>query len=230
MTVFKFVFKRYFRNLSNVIFLGLLPIAAAFLPIGGTPEWIPLPLGFQYYGLIQLLIAARLAEVIMEDRINKILLRIGVTPMTHLQYLWQNLLAFSAILTGVNVIVMILGIVVHGDALISPGLLFIIFTVFSMTSIGFALAWYSLFRNKETAFSLLGGVIILISMLGGVMWPIQIMPPLIQRLAMLLPTYWLMEGILIVVKGGGFIDLMQPLALMAMFSLGFIILGSRRRI
>ncbi|WP_026477412.1 ABC transporter permease [Alkaliphilus transvaalensis] len=230
MTVFKFVFKRYFRDLPNVIFLLLLPIVAAFLPIGGTPEWIPLPLGFQYYGIILLLIAARLAGVILEDRINKTVLRIGVAPMTHLQYLWQNLLAFSLILMGVNVVVMIIGLLVHGNTLISPILLFIIFSIFSMTSIGFALAWYSLFRDKETAFSLLGGVIMLMVMLGGVMWPIQIMPQLLQRFAMLLPTYWLMEGIIVVVRGGNFVDLILPLSLLLMFSIAFIILGSRRRL
>src|SRR5690554_3629399 len=122
MTIFYFVFKRFFRKLSNIIFLSVLPLGALFLPMG---EWFPLPMGFQYYGLILLFIAARLSGIVMEDRTNRSLLRIGVAPVTHFQYLLQNLLAYSLILTVLNLVVVILGVFVHGENLISPSLLFI---------------------------------------------------------------------------------------------------------
>ncbi|AKL95964.1 ABC-2 type transporter [Clostridium aceticum] len=227
MTIFTFVFKRFFRKPSNVVFLLILPIASVFLPVG---EWLPIPLGFQYYGLLLLFIAARLASVIMEDRMNKTLLRIGVAPVTHFQYLWQNLLAYSIILIAVNLVVVIVGVAVHGGKLISPVLLFIIYSFFSMTAIGLSLAWYSLFRNKEAATSVFGGVVMLIGMLGGVMWPVEIMPELLQRIAMLLPTYWLTEGIILVISGASIIDLGLPLAMMMMFSIAFLLLGSRRKL
>jgi len=187
MTIFNFVFKRYFRKSSNILFLCLLPIASVFLPVG---EWLPLPLGFQYYGVLLLFIATKLASIIMEDRANKTLLRIEAAPITHFQYLWQNLLAYSLILMGLNLVVIVAGVFVHGNILMHPILFFIIYTVFSMTAIGFSLAWYSLFHNKEAAFSVLSGVIMLMAMLSGVMWPIEAMPIILQRFARLLPTYW----------------------------------------
>nr|WP_257391668.1 ABC transporter permease [Halalkalibacter krulwichiae] len=150
--------------------------------------------------------------------------------MTHLQYLWQNLLAYSVILTAVNLIFVILGVMVHGDSIPSPALLFIIYTVFSMTALGFSLAWYSLFRNKEAAFSILGGIIILMAMLGGVMWPVEMMPDYLQRAVMLLPTYWVAEATILVSYGAPMKELVIPLVLMILFGIAFLLLGSRRRL
>lgn len=228
MTIFRFVFKRYFSKLSNSILVFLLPIAVAFLPMGGFPEWMPLPLGFQYYGVVLLLISARLGRIIIEDRINKTLLRVGVAPITHGMYLTQNLMAYSLILTLVNIIFIAIGILVHGENLINPIMLFAVYSIFSTTAIGFSLAWHVLFRNKEAAFSLLGIVIMLMSMLGGVMWPVIIMPEILQRFAMLLPTYWLMEALILITRNAPISDILLSSTMMIMFSTLFILLGSRR--
>ncbi|MBD8069375.1 ABC transporter permease [Bacillus sp. PS06] len=227
MTIFTFVFKRFFRKKSNSLFLLVLPIGSVFLPTG---EWPPMPLGFQYYPLLLLFIATRLGGIILEDRFNKTLLRVSVAPITHFQYLWQNLLAYTIILTTVNVAFILLGVLVHGDNLPSPLFLFIIYTAFSMTALGFSLAWYSIFRNKETATSVLGGVIILMGMLGGVMWPVEIMPSFIQRAVMLLPTYWVAEATTLVSYGATAKDLVLPLVIMFLFCIAFLLVGSRRRL
>ena len=227
MTIFLYVYKRFFKSTSNVVFFFIIPIVAVFLPVG---EWHPLPGGFQYYGIILLFIAARLASIISEDRSNRVLLRIGIAPITHLQYLVQNLMAYSTILIFINIVFVIAGVLVHGAILINPILLFINYCIFSFTAIGFSLAWYSLFRSQETAFSILIGIIMLMAMLGGMMWPVQIMPAIIQRIAMLLPTYWLAEGILKVALGATLQEILLPLAMMVMFSAAFIIIGSKRKL
>lgn len=227
MTIFNFVFKRFFRVKSNVLVILILPIAIVFLPVG---EWLPIPLGYQYYGILLLLISARLGGIIMEDRENKVLLRLGVAPVSHFQYLWQNLLAYSVILTGINSVFLIVGVIYHGEQVISPMLLFIIYSVFSMTAISFSLAWYSLFRHKETAFHTLSVLIILIAMLGGMMWPIELMPNNIQKMAMFLPTYWFAEGMQVISFSEPLAELVLPLVMMFMFAVAYIILGSRRRI
>ncbi len=225
MTVFIFVFKRFFRKKSNLFLLLVLPIASVFLPTG---EWLPIPIGFQYYGLLLLFIASKLCGIIMEDRTNKVLLRLGVAPITHFQYLLQNLLAYSLIMTIVNIVVIITGIIVHGENLVGPFWLLLIYTFFTMTAISFSLAWYSLFRDKEAAFSVLGGFIILLGMLGGILWPVFIMPELFQRLAMLLPTYWFAEAVMIVSFGGSLNDLALTFVMMLLFAVAFLLLGSRR--
>ncbi|OIJ20158.1 multidrug ABC transporter permease [Anaerobacillus alkalidiazotrophicus] len=227
MTVCQFVFKRFFRKKSNSIFLLVLPIGAIFLPMG---EWPPIPLGFHYYGIIIMFIASRLSAIIMEDRANKTLLRLSVAPITHFQYLLQNLLAYTVILTAVNLVFIILGVIVHGESVPSPSLLFIIYTVYSITSLGFSLAWYATFRNKEAAFSILGGIIILMAMLGGVLWPVEIMPESLQRAVMLLPTYWIAEATVLLSYEAPTEELAIPLVVMFLFCIAFLLLGSRRRL
>lgn len=227
MTIFKFTLKRYFRQPSNIIFLLIFPIILVFLP---NLVWPPIPMGFQYYGVLLLFISTRLTGIILEDRTRKTTLRISVAPITHFQYLWQNLLAYSVLLMGVNLLVVSIGVLYHGENLISPVLLFVVYTFFSMSAIGFSLAYYAIIRNKEAALTLLTGIISLISMLGGVFWPIEIMPVFIQRLAMLLPTYWYSEGIVRVAFGGSLGDISLPLIMMFMFTVLFLLLGSKRDI
>lgn len=227
MTIFNFVFKRFFRKKSNIILLAVLPVGAVFLPMG---EWLPIPLGFQYYSVILLFMAARLGGIIMEDRTDKTLLRVSVAPITHFQYLWQNLLAYTLILTVVNLVFIILGMMVHGRDLPSPALLFILYTVFTMTALGFSLTWYTLFQNKEAAFSALGGFIVLMAMLGGVMWPVEVMPEYIQRAVMLLPTYWVAEGTKLISTGAKIEEIGLPIVVMLLLCVAFLLLGSRRRL
>lgn len=227
MTVFQFVFRRFFRKKSNSIFILVLPIGALFLPMG---EWPPIPLGFHYYGIIIMFIASRLAAIIMEDRANKTMLRLSVAPISHFQYLWQNMLAYTVIMTAVNMVFVLVGVMVHGDNVPSPGFLFIIYTVYTMTALGFSLAWYAIFRNKEAAFSILGAIIVLMAMLGGVLWPVEILPESLQRAVMLLPTYWVAEATILLSYGAAAEELFTPLVVMFLFCIAFLLLGSRRKL
>ncbi|KLU39053.1 MAG: ABC transporter permease [Limnochordia bacterium] len=227
MTIFRFVLKRFLRNPANILLVTLLPIAVVFMPPSG---WFPLPMGFQYFGMVLMFIAARMGTIVMEDRIKGTLLRIGLAPVKHSQYLWQTLAAFALILVGVSGIVVALGTAVHGNRLVAPGTLFLVFSCFSIASLGFSLAWFSLFRNREGAVATITGVIPLMMMLGGIMWPVQAMPSLFQRLAMLVPTYWLTKGLLSAADGARLLGLGLPLGLMLLYSAAFVLLGSMRRL
>lgn len=228
MIIFKFVYIRFFRNVANIILLCILPVAMIFLT---GDSWIGLPTGFQYYGILQMIIAARLADIILEDRTKKITLRIGAAPITNLQYLWQNLLAYAVMLILQNIVVILIGsLLMGGDVLFSPWLLFVLYSCFSVTSIALALAWYSLFRRKDSAGMILITLILFMAMLGGLLWPLEIMPEFIQQAAMLLPTYWLAEGMRSIASVTTLNDLLLPLGVLLMFSAAFLLLGSRRRI
>ncbi|WP_078378923.1 ABC transporter permease [Sutcliffiella halmapala] len=227
MTIFTFALKRSFRSKSNLIFLLLLPIICILLP---TQEWQPLPLGFQYYGIILLFSASRVVVSIMQDRATGVLLRIGVSPVTHFHYLFQSLLAYSLILIGQSALVVFGGRLVHGEVIKEPLLLFVVYAIFSLTAVAFCLAWNSLYRNKETALLLLMNVIILMAMLGGVMWPMEIMPEFLQRTAMLLPTYWLVEAVRTIIYEEGTRALLFPVSVILLFTIAFLLLGSKRRL
>ena len=227
MIIFKYVFKRTIRGFWDVIMLICLPILTVFI---STETWIPIPLGFQLYGILLLFLASKLCRIMMEDREKKVVLRIGVAPITHLRYLGENLLAYTLILTAVNGVVVVLGVFRYGAGVIQPLEMFLLFSAFSSAAIGLSIAWYSLFRNVETAYSVLGGLHIALAMIGGMLWPIEIMPEILQRIAQILPSYWFAQGMRQIASTGFSGEFLFTLGILFLFSIAFTLLGSRSRL
>lgn len=227
MTIFQFALKRSFSNKTNLIFLSLFPVGAIFLPSG--EEWPFLPYGYQYFGIIVLFVGIRLASIILEDRALGVVKRLAVAPVTHFQYLSQNLLAFSVILL-LQCIIVVYGGVLYGQELYQPGWLLVLFISFSFTSLAVALAWISLYRSKETSFLVYMSVIFLMVILGGLMMPLQIFPDILQRIAVIFPTYWLSEGLNWIVFGDNISEFLKINGVLWLYTIIFVVIGSVRKI
>lgn len=227
MTIFQFALKRSFSNTTNLLFLTLFPIGAIFLPSG--EYWPFLPYGYQYFGIIILFVGIRLATIILEDRTKGIVKRLAVAPVTHFQYLSQNLFAFAIIMI-LQCFIVVFGGVLYGQELYQPGWLFILFISFSFTSLALALAWISLYRSKETSFLVYMSLIILIVLLGGLMMPLEIFPDILQRIAVIFPTYWLSEGLNWIVFGDDISEFLIINGVLWLYTIIFVVIGSVRRI
>ncbi|GAA0372772.1 ABC transporter permease [Bacillus horti] len=226
MTVFRFALKRSFRDWTNILIFFLLPFALVFLP---KNEWSMIPLGFQFFGVILLFTAAKLVHLIMQDRVKKTVTRIAVSPISHFQYLFQNLIAYFIILIVQCLLMVISGMLIHGESLPSPFLFFIVYFFFSLSALGFCLAWTSLFRSKDASALILFSLILLMSMVGGLFWTTQIMPDLLQRIAMFLPTYWLAGALEQIGSGASLYDITLHLFVLTLFTLVFLFIGSRTK-
>ncbi|AXF57079.1 ABC transporter permease [Salicibibacter kimchii] len=227
MTIFTFALKRIFRDKTNLIFLTLFPVAAIFLP--ANDNWPLLPYGYQFFGVLILFVAIRLTGLLIADRQKGVVKRLSAAPVTHFQYLFQNLLAFSVIVI-VQCIFMIVGGVMYGHELYEPLWLLVLFLVFSLTAIAFTLAWNTLYRSKETSFLVFMAVIMIMAMLGGLILPVEMLPDTLEKIAVLFPTYWLAEGIEWVVLGENIGDFLLINGVLLLYTLLFLIIGSIRRI
>lgn len=227
MTIFKFALKRSFGNITNLIFLTLFPVACIFLPNG--EGWPFLPYGYQYFGIIILFIGIRLATIILEDRAKGVVKRLAVAPISHFQYLSQNLLAFSVILI-LQCAIVVYGGVLFGQELYQPGWLFLLYVSFSFASLAMALAWISIYRNKDVSFLVYMSLIFIIVVLGGLLIPIEIFPDLLKRIAVIFPTYWLAEGLNWIVFGKDIFGFLLINGVLWIYTLVFIIIGSTRKI
>jgi ABC-2 type transport system permease protein len=227
MTILSFALKRSLRSPANILILCVIPAGVAFLP-SADGEWT-LPIGFHFYGMIVMFAAFLMVRSIVEDRLSGALVRISAAPVSHFRYLAENLLAFGLLLMIQNALVVGLGVVVHGDRIPSPILLFCAYLFFSLTSIAFALAWCSLFGRRDVAYGTLSSVIMIISMLGGFYWPVAIMPEFMHRVAPVTPCYWMMEAAEVLKKEGPSWRFTQSLAVMLLFTVAFLLVGSRRR-
>ena len=228
MTVLLYSLRRLLRRPSNVILIALIPLLTLMLPDVDEAHWMGLPLAFQLHGLGLWFIAARLSVLLLEDRASRVLIRVAVAPISYTAYLWQVLLALLIILTGVNLVVIGGASLRHGVGLAQSGILFALYTLFTVAAVAFLLAWYSLVRDRETASIVVIVLIILMIMLGGMMWPIQAMPVSLQRLARGLPTYWMAEGLVRIGEGASGVALLLPMGMLLVFGALFLILGSRR--
>jgi ABC-2 type transport system permease protein len=228
MTIFRFALKRSFRSPANILLLCVIPAGVAFLPTVEGQGWT-LPIGFHLYGMVVMFAAFLMVRSIVEDRLSGALVRISVAPISHLQYLTENLAAYGVLLLIQNALVVSLGVLMHGDLIPSPFLLFCAYACFSLTSIAFALAWCSLFGRRDVAYATLSSAIMVLGMLGGFYWPIEIMPDLMQRMALVTLPYWLMEAADILQKGGPSWRFALALAVMLLFTVAFLLVGSRRR-
>ncbi|CAG9623329.1 ABC transporter permease [Sutcliffiella rhizosphaerae] len=227
MTIFYFALKRSFSNTTNLIFLTLFPIACIFLPEGDV--WPFLPYGYQYFGILTLFIGIRLASIILEDREKGVVKRLAVAPISHFQYLSQNLLAFSVILI-LQCAIVVFGGVLFGQNLYQPGWLLLIYVSFSFTSLAIALAWISIYRKKEVAFLVYMSLIFIVVVLGGLMIPLEIFPDILKRLAVIFPTYWLTEGLNWIVFEENILDFLLINGVLWLYTIVFIIIGSVKRI
>jgi ABC-2 type transport system permease protein len=226
MTIFRFALKRSFRNPFNILLICVTPVGLAFVPM--VPEAI-LPLGIHLYGQVIMFTAFLMVRTILEDRVSGVLTRIAVAPVSYFRYLWATLLAYGLLLVAQNALIAGLGAVVYGGTLKAPLLQFVALSCFSLTSIAFSLAACSLFLHRETVYLTLPTVITLMSLLGGFYAPVEMMPEALQKAAMFTPPYWLINALSILQRGEAPGRFVLSVAIMLLFAMAFLVVGSRRR-
>ncbi len=95
---------------------------------------------------------------------------------------------------------------------------------FSATALGMMLA--SLARTAAQLDGLSTIVVLALAALGGAWWPIEIVPPAMQKIAQALPTYWAMQGFQdLILRGLGLPAILPEAAILAAFGLAFLAVG-----
>ena len=104
--------------------------------------------------------------------------------------------------------------------------LFLVVISLSFASTGFGLMLSSLSKSKGQAEAVGVLSVIVMSMLGGSWWPVEILPATMQTVAKLVPAGWAMEGfIAVIMRGAGAGEVLLPFAVMMGFGIVFVIIG-----
>ncbi len=98
-----------------------------------------------------------------------------------------------------------------------------------LCTIGLGLFIAGLVKTSEQQ-SVFGNLIIVSTcMLGGVYWPLEIMPDFMQQLAKFVPQYWGLEGFAeLSVRGGTALDILVPVGILLGFTAVFLVIGMTR--
>ena len=226
MTILRFALRRSFRGGFNILLLCVLPVGVVFIP---PQEGTTLPLGIHFYGQVIMFAAFLMVRSLVDDRVSGVLTRIAVAPVSYFRYLWETLLAYGILLILQNALVVGLGLVLYGRSLGPPLLQLVAFASFSLTSIALCLAVFSLFGRREAAYGALSTIILVLSLVGGFYWPVEMMPEPLQKVALLTPPYWLVKALTVLRRGGPPTRFALSVVIMLLFTMAFLVVGSRRR-
>lgn len=167
--------------------------------------------------------------IIIEARKTGVWSRLFTTPSSRVQVMLGYFLSFFLIGWIQFILLMVSSSIFFGVKWGNPLGVFILITSLLLCVVGLGLAIASLVKTSEQQNAI--GTLIIVStcMLGGVYWPISIVPEFMQKMANFVPQSWAMKGFTELIAGGGSVsDIMTPVIVLIGFSLLFLSIGLSR--
>lgn len=191
MIIFKHAFKRSLSQRASIVAIFLLPIAFVFIPAFGNSY----PNGLYLNGMTIFFTSFLLCRPLVEERLNKISVRISAAPIQYMSYLASHLLAYTVILINQNLIFLLVFRLRWPDLAINYFSILMLYFLFDLLALTFCLFWNSLFKSYTLSFGLFSGVGSIMCLVTGISIPLKMIPENFQNLVLVLPTYWLPYGI-----------------------------------
>ncbi|WP_308779902.1 ABC transporter permease [uncultured Clostridium sp.] len=176
--------------------------------------------------MFMLIRGMRTAYRIFDEKDENIYMRIFMAPVRTSEYYLADVISgYIAILIQV-----VLGIVSINLLNVETGLrniqLFIILVLVGLVSISLALCCSAFSRNKTEASNIFNFANMLLLMLGGAFVPLEIMPPLIEKISYFTPVRWAMKSISDIQQGYSFSETYKYLFTILLFAIVFFVVGS----
>jgi len=226
MTIFKFALTRAFKNVFTLIITAILPIGTILIRTMWEDDAIN---GFMLIALFLMIGAVLLSNNILKDKVDGVIPRILLGPVTMTDYFFQNLLACMIPLTLQSFSVGIIGVLLH-DWTLSFGLaLGLSYTLFSVAMTTLCFSFYALFREKETGNLGILAVTMMSAMLGGLTIPKSLLPITVQRVGALLPPHWISRSIYSLNTGEITLEFWIYQGILVLFAVIFLLFGGKRR-
>lgn len=155
-------------------------------------------LGYLAMGMMFLMSFA--TTLLLEDKMSRVYSRILTTPTTRASYLLQHLLSY-VIVAAVQVVLIISLLPVIMDGQLSFGDSFgvtlqvmLVTLIFATACIAIGLTVSRFSKNNVVAGAFIGLVNLPVLMLGGCMWPRDLMPEGLQKVGDFVPTTWFLKA------------------------------------
>lgn len=162
-------------------------------------------LGYLALGMMFLMSFSTL--LILEDKMIGVFDRITITPLRKSSYYLQNLLSFFVVsLIQIIIIINVLPGIVdisYGETTEQITQIILVSAVFAMVCIAIGIFVSRFAKSQLFAGAFISLVNIPLLMLGGCLWPREIMPDVMQRIGDFMPTTWYMQAAESVLYGDG---------------------------
>ena len=171
-----------------------------------------------------------LSGMLAYERANGTLRRLLVTPTSKATFLGGTILGQGLTALVQMTILIVFGILVMkmkwGQSPAGLAMVMVSFTL-AAAALGTMLGTFVKSESQANGLSVLIGM--LMAMMGGCWYPIELFPSAIRSAAQVLPTYWAMQGFLdIAVRGQGPAGVLQECAVLLGFALLFFSVGIAR--
>lgn len=167
------------------------------------------------------------ASGLLQEREVGTLRRLMVMPMDKIVILAGKMLGMFTVALTQTLILILGGAYLFGvnwgrDLLALAALTII----YAFTITGLAIMIAALVRSYAQLDALSAIIVIPMAGLGGAMWPIEIVPPIMQKIALFLPTGWALRGFHdIISRGLGLEEILLEVGVLALFGVAFSLIG-----
>lgn len=226
LTIYRFGLLRACRNPFTLLLNGVLPLILLFIPGLWRGE---MTMGFSFVGAAIMYGAFLAARGILNDKLDGTIVRIFTAPVTMLQYLAQNLMATMTPLVIQVLAVGIIGSILNQWEMKFTMMLMLIYFLFAVASVALSFAWSCLFKEKETSFAIFSISMSIVSMIGGLFIPLQVLPNVLHYIGAFFPAFWASNGILALQGEGIMGGYWTSAGIIMLFAILFMVYGSKRR-
>ena len=157
-------------------------------------------------------------EDVLTEKESGTLMRLRVSPVNLREYIWSKIVTSTLIGILCTSLLIILGRVIFSINWGNPVSVALLVLCLNILIAGFISFLFSFVRTERQAGALLTTVILLMSMLGGSMVPVENYPPVILKFSKLTLNYWGITAFKNIMRG-------EPLATLAPMLLFMVIAG-----
>jgi len=187
-----------------------------------TAQW------FGMYGFIAIFTAYFIIKTLVEDKRRGMPDRLGVLPQTPRAIMAQGTLAAFLVTEGTAALLM-LTLRLQIGAVPNAALLFALLSLYNLFTVGMVLAIVSLLSDLGAASVVMTMLSTVFAMLGGLFWPLDMVPEFMKKLAWFSPGYWFSRG-LMNIREISFEGFGMPMLFLAGFTVVVLLLGGWKRI
>lgn len=155
--------------------------------------------------------------------------RVLAAPVRARDIVLGEALLYLALALLQSVLIVALGTVLFGVSWGDPLAAAALITVWGLVGTGAGMLSGTVFRTPEQASAIGPAIGIALGMLGGCMWPLEIVPPAVRAIGHLTPHSWVIDGWTDVLsRGGGIADIVIPLTILAGVAAALLTIASLR--
>lgn len=170
--------------------------------------------------------AGFITSYIIREKRNKTFFRICSAPVKSKDYVLSNVLtSLIIVLIQVTLVVFVMTKVLNVNIFMKNIELFIILMCFGLVSIGIGLTVVAFSKTTNQVGTLNTLILTPTCMLGGCFWPVEVMPPWLQRIGDFVPQTWALRSILKLQSGGSFNTILPYIAILLSFAFVFILIA-----